>query len=364
MGTSMAWPTLSRHIEPQDQFLQRIAFEWRRAERSGKPALLVLLRGLDRLNEKRAPLVEKLCSVCRETDICGWFEPDCALGILCLELGKCKIEEARRAIVTKITACVKSTGVWQANAIRITAHALPPYVRAEAIDKQNQYVADAIWSAVCTPHPLAFAILRTCDICLSLALLIMAFPVLLTIAVCIRVSSRGPAFYRQIRIGQNGRTFCIYKFRTMESGTDDSRHRDYVRRFIRGDAEQHVDDSGHTVFKLTNDARITRVGKWLRRTSLDELPQLWNVLKGEMSLAGPRPPLAYEVESYDLWHRRRVYEIKPGLTGRWQVRGRSRCSFDEMIRMDLEHGKPHFLSLYFRTLLETPRAVLLGHGAQ
>jgi lipopolysaccharide/colanic/teichoic acid biosynthesis glycosyltransferase len=360
----MAWPTLRRHIESQEQFLRRIAFEWRRAERSGKPAMLVLLRGLDRLNAKPTRFIEKLSSVCRETDICGWFESECALGILCLELGKSGIDEAQQAIVTKIAACVELTGVPQANAIRITAHVLPPYARPGEIDSQNEELADAVWSEVCAPHPLSFAIQRMCDLCLSLALLMIFSPVLLTVAFCIRISSKGPAFYRQIRIGQNGRPFCIFKFRTMESGNDDSLHQDYARRFIRGHAEQHVDENGRAIFKLTNDSRITPLGQWLRRSSLDELPQLWNVLKGEMSLAGPRPPLAYEVECYDLWHRRRVYELKPGLTGRWQVRGRSRCSFDEMVRMDLEHGKPHFLSLYFRTLLETPRAVIFGHGAQ
>ena len=190
----MAWPTLIRHIESQEKFLQRIAFEWRRAERSGKPAMLVLLRGLDRLNEKRTPLVEKLCSACRETDICGWFEPECALGILCLELGKSGVDEAQQAIVTKIAACVESTGIPQANAIRITAHVLPPYARTGAIDTQNQAIADAVWNGLCAPHPLSFAIQRICDICLSLALLMIFSPILLTIAFCIRVSSKGPAF--------------------------------------------------------------------------------------------------------------------------------------------------------------------------
>jgi lipopolysaccharide/colanic/teichoic acid biosynthesis glycosyltransferase len=360
----MAWPNLDRHIELQVRFLRRIAFEWRRAERSGKPAILVLFRGVESLTAERLRFIETLLSACRETDVFGWFESESALGILFLELGKSGIEDAQRAIVTKLAACVESSGIPQANAIRIAAYVLPPYASPGAIALQNQGEADEVWSAVCGSHQLSYAIQRICDICLSLALLIIFFPAFLIIALCIRGSSKGPAFYRQIRIGQGGRPFCIYKFRTMEFGNDDSLHQDFVRRFIRGDAEQHLDENGRGIFKLTNDSRITWLGRWLRRSSMDELPQLWNVLKGEMSLAGPRPPLPYEVECYDLWHLRRIYELKPGLTGLWQVRGRCRCSFDEMIRMDLEHGSPHFLSLYFRTLIETPRAVILGRGAQ
>jgi lipopolysaccharide/colanic/teichoic acid biosynthesis glycosyltransferase len=149
----------------------------------------------------------------------------------------------------------------------------------------------------------------------------------------------------------------------MKCVNDPSIHREYVRRFIAGEADPAV--VGHNqnvVYKIQDDARVTRVGKFLRKTSLDELPQFINVLKGEMSLVGPRPPIPYELEAYQIWHRRRVLEAKPGITGLWQVNGRSRLRFDDMVRLDLQYAKAWSLWLDIKILLQTPRVVLSCEG--
>jgi lipopolysaccharide/colanic/teichoic acid biosynthesis glycosyltransferase len=150
----------------------------------------------------------------------------------------------------------------------------------------------------------------------------------------------------------------------MECVNDPRIHREYVRKFIAGKADPAgVGDNQNVVYKIQDDPRVTRVGKFLRKTSLDELPQFINVLKGEMSLVGPRPPIPYELEAYQIWHRRRVLEAKPGITGLWQVNGRSRLKFDDMVRLDLQYAKTWSLWLDIKILLQTPRAVLFGAGA-
>jgi lipopolysaccharide/colanic/teichoic acid biosynthesis glycosyltransferase len=150
----------------------------------------------------------------------------------------------------------------------------------------------------------------------------------------------------------------------MEFVNDPGIHKEYVKRFISGKLEGEPARKGqHAVYKIKDDPRLTRIGKFLRKTSLDELPQLVNVLKGEMSLVGPRPPIPYELENYDIWHRRRVLEAKPGITGLWQVNGRSSTSFDDMVRLDLRYARGWSPWLDIKILLQTPRAVLSGEDA-
>jgi lipopolysaccharide/colanic/teichoic acid biosynthesis glycosyltransferase len=157
--------------------------------------------------------------------------------------------------------------------------------------------------------------------------------------------------------------FTFLKFRSMYVNNDASIHKEYVQQLIAGEAERNGNENGEGVFKITNDPRITSIGKVLRRASLDELPQFINVLRGEMSLVGPRPPVAYEVEAYDVWHRRRILEAKPGITGLWQVNGRSRVKFDDMVRLDLQYAKTWSPWLDVKILLRTPGAVISGGGA-
>jgi len=202
------------------------------------------------------------------------------------------------------------------------------------------------------------------DIAGSLAALILCGPLFVLIALAIKLTSKGPILFKQERVGRYGSRFTFLKFRSMECDNDSRIHREYVKRFIAGEADQargsHTQD---VVYKIQDDPRVTRVGKFLRKTSLDELPQFINVLKGDMSLVGPRPPIPYELEGYQIWHRRRVLESKPGITGLWQVNGRSRLKFDDMVRLDLQYAKTWSLWLDIKILLRTPRVVLFGAGA-
>jgi lipopolysaccharide/colanic/teichoic acid biosynthesis glycosyltransferase len=150
----------------------------------------------------------------------------------------------------------------------------------------------------------------------------------------------------------------------MQCDNDARIHREYIKRFIAGEADPpRVSHTQNVVYKIQSDPRVTRVGKFLRKSSLDEIPQFINVLKGDMSLVGPRPPIPYELEGYQIWHRRRVLESKPGITGLWQVNGRSRLKFDDMVRLDLQYAKTWSLWLDIKILLRTPRAVFFGAGA-
>jgi lipopolysaccharide/colanic/teichoic acid biosynthesis glycosyltransferase len=168
--------------------------------------------------------------------------------------------------------------------------------------------------------------------------------------------------FKQTRIGQRGQKFQMLKFRSMRPNAGSAIHQDYVTWFINSSGKQPAGtDSG--VFKITNDPRITPIGRILRNTSLDELPQFLNVLMGQMSLVGPRPPVPYEVEQYKPWHCRRLLEAKPGITGLWQVTGRSRTTFDEMVRLDLRYARSYSLWMDIRILLATPKAVISGKGA-
>jgi len=203
---------------------------------------------------------------------------------------------------------------------------------------------------------------RTIDIVVSLIVFVLGFPFFLAIALFIKVTSRGPVFYRQRRIGENGRSFVMYKFRTMREGIDDSVHREFTQNFIRGTSSHSaLDDSGMKIYKLTDDLRVTGVGGFLRKVSLDELPQFINILRGEMTMVGPRPPLPYEYECYEEWHKQRV-TVKPGLTGLWQVQGRSSVPFDQMVRLDIHYIENWSLLMDIKIMLRTIPVMLAGTG--
>jgi exopolysaccharide biosynthesis polyprenyl glycosylphosphotransferase len=202
---------------------------------------------------------------------------------------------------------------------------------------------------------------RTSDIVISLLSLVLFAPIWAVLALLIKLDSRGPVFYVQERVGMDGRIFLVYKFRTMRIGSDDGIHKEYQRKFIAGRAEANMGDAERPTYKLQNDPRITRVGRVLRRLSLDEVPQLLNVLRGDMSVVGPRPPIAYEVEAYEIWHRKRL-DMKPGLTGLWQVSGRNRLPFEEMVKLDLFYIENWSLLLDLRIILRTVLVVFRGDG--
>jgi lipopolysaccharide/colanic/teichoic acid biosynthesis glycosyltransferase len=205
---------------------------------------------------------------------------------------------------------------------------------------------------------------RLVDLIGSALALLMLLPVFLMIAIAVGSTSEGPVFFRQVRLGRCGKKFTFLKFRSMYVNNDHTIHKEYVERFIKGeDCEEHNDGAVPKLYKLTADPRITPLGRFLRKTSLDELPQLWNVFRGDMSLVGPRPPVSYEFERYERWHRQRLAFVKPGITGLWQVEGRSRVKFDDMIRLDLRYARFWSLWLDLKILARTPWAIFSGEGA-
>ena len=201
---------------------------------------------------------------------------------------------------------------------------------------------------------------RAIDLIAGSVLLVLLAPLLLVIAVAVRLDSPGPAIYRQRRIGRGGRPFEVNKFRSMRSDADASRHRDYVEQLINNRPVANPPENG--LYKLVVDDRITRVGRFLRGWSLDELPQLWNVVRGDMSLVGPRPVIPYEVELYPDWYHER-FAVKPGLTGLWQVSGRSECTYEEMVVLDVEYVRRRTLPLDLTILARTVWVVVTRRGA-
>ncbi len=202
---------------------------------------------------------------------------------------------------------------------------------------------------------------RSLDIVAAGLLLLVSLPLWVIIALVIKLTSPGPVFYVQAAVGRGGRTFRFYKFRSMRADADNAIHRRYIARFVRGPDGGGTAGTGD-LYKMEKDARVTAVGRWLRRSSLDELPQLVNVLKGDMSLVGPRPPLPYEYELYDDWARRRL-AVRPGITGLYQVTRRSRTSFRAMVAIDLEYIERRSLWLDLSIMARTLPAMLLGRGA-
>ncbi|MGD9900814.1 MAG: sugar transferase [Calditrichaceae bacterium] len=194
--------------------------------------------------------------------------------------------------------------------------------------------------------------------------IIIFSPLMLIISIAIKLSSKGPVLFMQKRMGYLGEQFTFLKFRTMRVDTDDKIHQEYVRKLIEGqNSEINSGTQQDPVYKIKNDPRITTIGRFLRKTSLDELPQFFNVLSGKMSLVGPRPPIPYEVESYKRWHLRRILEVKPGITGVWQVNGRSMTTFDEMVRMDLQYVAHRSIYLDIKLVVQTFGAVFNSKGA-
>jgi exopolysaccharide biosynthesis polyprenyl glycosylphosphotransferase len=202
---------------------------------------------------------------------------------------------------------------------------------------------------------------RAFDVLFTLLVAVLGLPFYLLIAALIKLTSEGPVLFVQDRVGLDGRTFKFYKFRTMLVDNSDVQHRSFAEDFIKGRLMSDAEESDRRVFKLQNDPRVTSIGRFLRKTSLDELPQFINVLRGEMALVGPRPPLAYELAHYKEWHRGRL-AVKPGLTGLWQVSGRSTVPFDEMVMLDLYYIENWSIALDMKIILRTVPVMLFGLG--
>jgi lipopolysaccharide/colanic/teichoic acid biosynthesis glycosyltransferase len=203
------------------------------------------------------------------------------------------------------------------------------------------------------------AIKRVIDVGFSSVGLLLMSPIIAVIVVLIKLTSKGPVIFKQERMGQFGKTrFNCLKFRTMYVNNDPHLHREFVRQLIESG---HKTD-GQTTYKIVDDPRVTSIGKFLRKSSLDELPQLWNILIGDMALVGPRPPVPYEFEMYKPWHRERL-NVMPGLTGLWQVSGRNKLSFDDMVRLDLHYCEKWSPWMDLKIICATPLVIFTGHGA-
>ena len=352
-----------RDICEERDFLQVLYLERRRSERSSRPLCLVLLEGVgipevDAREMAFQKILEILGSSVRETDTMGWYKQDCTVGVLFSDLNS-----ADKLVVNTLHTKVSSVitvilGPDLANRICISVHVFP------SSNDLGTNLADLILYPE-LPHQsqsrkTARLLKRVIDVVGAFVLLCLLAPILALIALVIKLSSKGPVIFRQARAGRYGKLFSFWKFRTMHVDSDTAIHKEYVTNFIS--REQPAAETG-TIYKITNDPRVTPVGRFLRKTSLDEFPQLWNVLYGDMSLVGPRPPLPYELECYELWHRRRILEVKPGITGLWQVTGRSRTTFNEMVRLDLRYVQQWSIWLDLKILLQTPKAVLMGGGA-
>jgi lipopolysaccharide/colanic/teichoic acid biosynthesis glycosyltransferase len=343
-------------------FVQMLRFERRRTERSGKQFMLVLISGDNFQTDLGGTLIQNvvaaISSNTRETDVLGWYERDVTLGLLMTEIGQADpatIDTIIRKISLAVQQAVNSDDYRR---LSLVFRVFPQVVKLSE-EEENVILYPDISSQHGSKRR-GRLLKRGMDLFGSLFALIAFSPVFLIIALLVKLTSKGPVLFCQKRVGQFGKEFTFFKFRTMHADNDPQIHREYVAKLIAGCGDP---GQGNGVYKLVNDPRVTPLGRFLRKSSLDELPQFVNVLMDDMSLVGPRPPLPYEYERYQTWHKRRVLELKPGLTGLWQIEGRSRTTFDEMVRMDLRYAIQQSFWFDLKILLQTPSAMFSGRGA-
>jgi lipopolysaccharide/colanic/teichoic acid biosynthesis glycosyltransferase len=357
-----------------DEFLERLWLEKRRADRSGAALSLVLLRPSGPGPDRRAPaqprhiraalLMARLRELVRETDLLGQMDSgDCAVLLP---------DTDARGLQGFVARIGRELRAGAGPELAMTAATYPDQL-FENLGAGREVVplGSLMLDDTGPAAPAGYTGKRVLDLVgASLALVLLA-PLMAAVALAVAVSSPGPVVFRQLRLGRGGAPFVFYKFRTMTHGADDGVHRDFVTRLITGAGPAAVsapnvqaDGQAPGGFKLQQDPRVTQLGRFLRRTSLDELPQFFNVLRGDMSLVGPRPPIPYEARHYRAWHLRRLLQLKPGLTGPWQVSGRSQVPFDEMVRMDLRYIARCSLALDLLLLVRTVGVVLSGRGAR
>lgn len=349
-------------------FKQAVTRERKRADRSGLAMALLLIGLPNRSGEQETAddivVGDALSAVTSELDTPGWFESLRVIGLIMPEIDRGNLSGTCDGLESRIRSAIARQAneeLVQRLSIRLRVYPEPSASKEEQVPTMDPLFYPELAANVPTsPHFKTFK--RVMDIVLGGLLLTLLFPVFALVAVLVKLSSPGPVLFRQMRVGHLMKPFTMCKFRTMYATANHRVHHDYVSWFITA-SDQRQSQPKPAVFKLKNDTRITPIGRFLRSTSLDELPQLWNVLVGDMSLVGPRPPLPYELQQYKPWHRGRVLEAKPGMTGLWQVVGRSRTTFDEMVRLDLRYARTMSLWSDIKILLATPAAMITDKGA-
>jgi len=353
----------------QELFARTLYIEQKRTERSGRGFVLVLLESTVLLkpqgdHQALEDVLRALSACSRETDSIGWHKEGSTIGVIFTELGgDGDLQSAAKIVRTKVTNAVTTTlTVSQINEIRLAFHAFPEDwdERSRADDTESVFHVPLHENK---PKRPSLLVKRAMDISGSILALLVGLPLFIGIAIAIKLTSPGPVLFCQQRMGRYGGKFNFLKFRSMYVNNDAAIHREFVQALIANGNGCRQTLGDPSPYKLTADPRVTPLGQFLRKTSLDELPQFLNVLKGDMSLVGPRPPIPYEVERYRAWHRRRLLAAKPGITGLWQVAGRSRVKFDDMVRMDLRYAASWSLWLDIKILLKTPLAVFSTNGA-
>lgn len=344
-------------VEPESNhpFFEQLRAEKIRAQRS-KTSLSILLITLE---SSKALSIRELSKFVRtrvrETDIVGYIDQE-TLGVI---LPYTDENGAKKSANNILSAVIKpqfsiSTSTYPDEifeSLSLNGGVTP--------DVSNLVLEDSL-----SHSEIGLFLKRGIDIVGALTGIVVLSPLMLVIAYLIKKDSPGKVIFKQKRIGEKGVPFDFYKFRSMYANNNDQIHRDYVQNLINGNtASINQGDESKPFFKMKADPRITPIGRFIRKTSIDELPQLFNVLKGEMSLVGPRPPLPYEVEKYKSWHLKRVLAMKPGITGLWQVEGRGRTEFDESVRLDVRYLKHWSLWLDVKILFKTVKEVLLCRGA-
>jgi lipopolysaccharide/colanic/teichoic acid biosynthesis glycosyltransferase len=360
----------------EEAFLQALYLERKRRERSGRPLRLLLIDvgriPEEELDSAARAISRQLAQLTRETDLKGWYCEGRAIGVIFNEFNAFDNDK----ILWKIRhGLQRALPLRQMEKLDLSIHDITPL----PVNGKAAVAADPVlYPEVGRKYrPRGqFLVKRAIDIAGSLFGLLLFSPFFLIIPPLIKLSSPGPVLFRQQRVGLYGKLFTFLKFRTMYVDNDPRVHEDYVRALIAGRAgnceneNNNYNDNGNgsdirkkPLYKMENDKRVTWIGRILRKSSLDEIPQFINVLRGDMSLVGPRPPIPYEVQSYDIWHRTRVVEVKPGITGLWQVKGRSSTTFDEMVRLDIKYSREWTVWLDLKIIALTPWTVIRGKGA-
>jgi len=351
----------------QNYFRTMLNFEIRRTERSKNPFLLVLisinesiLNTLDRITLEK--FKKTFDQITRETDIKGWYRENKTIGIVYTDMSV----QNRDLILKKVKDGLKHVfGHSIPHHIFITTYLYPEDLGKETT-RETVDSLDALpdhthtHTHITTSHVVAQTAKRFIDIVGSIVGITLFSPAFILIPLIIKLTSRGPVFFKQKRVGYNGQTFKMLKFRSMHTNNDSSIHKKFMQDFIKN---QGTVNSNTKIFKIVGDPRVTWIGRIIRKTSLDELPQFFNVLFGDMSLVGPRPAIPYETEEYDAWHKRRFLGVKPGITGFWQVYGRSTAAFDAMVRMDIHYVRNWTPIMDLKLMCKTPFILFTAKGA-